>query len=219
VATKSLRFDELPRTIPVFPLTGVLLLPRGRLPLNIFEPRYLRMLEDARKGNGLIGMIQPAKADTDMQDAPALYRVGCLGTISEYAPAKEGRFRIALAGVCRFEVIEEMPRTKLYREMLVSYAPYRADFEVASGGFDRKRLVRAMEGFFKLSNLKVDWSAVAKAPDDALVSALAMMCPFAPPEKQALLEATSLGERAEIVTTLMEMALASRSASTAFTRQ
>lgn len=219
MATKTLRFDELPRTIPVFPLTGVLLLPRGRLPLNIFEPRYLKMVKDARAGAGLIGMIQPVKADTDMDDRPEIYRVGCLGAIAEYSETKDGRLHISLAGVCRFDIVDEMPARKLYREVLASYAPYRADFEVASGGFDRKRLARAMEGFFKLRNLKVDWSAVAKAPDDALVSALAMMCPFAPSEKQALLEAPSLGERAEIVTTLMEMALASRHSSAATTRQ
>lgn len=219
MAAKSLRFDELPRTIPVFPLTGVLLLPRGRLPLNIFEPRYLQMFRDARAGVGLIGMVQPIKAGSDMDAKPEIYRVGCLGTIAEFSETKDGRFHVALAGVSRFDIVDELPATKLYRQTLVSYATYRADFEIASGGFDRKRLVRAMEGFFKLRNLKVDWSAVAKAPDDALVSALAMMCPFAPSEKQALLEANSLGERAEIVTALMEMALASRLSSAATTRQ
>lgn len=219
MGAQSLRFDELPRTIPVFPLTGVLLLPRGRLPLNIFEPRYLQMVKEARAGAGVIGMIQPVKADSDMEKSPEIYRVGCLGMIAEYSETKDGRYHIALAGVCRFEVVDELPQRKLYREALVSYAPYRADFEIASGGFDRKRLARAMEGFFKLRELKVDWTAVAKAPDDALVAALAMMCPFAPSEKQALLEAMSLGARAEIVITLMEMALASRLSYAATTRQ
>ncbi|MBM3555011.1 MAG: peptidase S16 [Alphaproteobacteria bacterium] len=207
----GLRFDELPRTIPVFPLTGALLLPRARLPLNVFEPRYLDMVREARAGSGVIGMIQPRKPGADMDAMPALYGVGCLGQITEHEPSKDGRVQIALAGVCRFEVVDELPADRAYRRVVASYGRYRGDLDPPNMGVDRKRLMRSLEAFVGYRGIKIDWTAAGKAPDEALVSALAMLLPFQPAERQAMLEAPTLAERVDTLALLLEMALAAPS--------
>jgi Lon protease-like protein len=179
---------DLPEVIPVFPLPGALLLPRGQMPLNIFEPRYLAMVDDAlRDGHRLIGMIQPDVSHSQDEARPALFRVGCVGRITQLAEAGDGRYILELTGIARFKVVEEM--TVLT---------------------DREALLEVLTDFLKANNLKVDWEGVESAPNEALVNALAMMSPYGPPEKQAMLEAPDLKTRAEILIAVTEMDLAKK---------
>jgi Lon protease-like protein len=201
-------FDELPREIPIFPLPGALLLPRGRLPLNIFEPRYLAMTRDAIKGERIIGMIQPEHPSEPIGAQPATYRTGCAGRIVQFAETPDGRYLITLAGLCRFDVGAELPLKDGYRRVVARFDPYRADMEARSGKIDRERLLAKLKRFLERHEIGADWSAIEKAPDEQLVNALAMMCPFGPSEKQALLEAPDLAARCETMITLLEIAVA-----------
>lgn len=206
------RFGELPSTLPVFPLAGVLLLPRGRLPLNVFEPRYLNLVADALGEGRMFGMIQPIDPEADglgdEDERPALYRTGCTGRISSFAETEDGRLLITLTGLCRFRVIQEVEPLRGYRRLAVDYDPFRADLEdSAPVVIDRARLLAALKPYFKLEDLQLDWDAVDAAPDEALITALAMLCPFDPREKQALLEASTVTERCEMMTALLEMAV------------
>ena len=201
-------FDDLPATLPIFPLTGVLLLPRGRLPLNIFEPRYLNMVTDALGGNRMFGMVQPAEAEAEQTEGePAVYPTGCAGRITHFEETRDGRFILSLKGVCRFRVVEEIPTTRGYRRCTPDWAHYRDDLtrpeEVT---IDRKRLTDAVRAYFKAKGLEANWEAIEKANDEYLVTSIAMLCPFEPPEKQALLEAPDLKARSELLTTIVEMA-------------
>ena len=202
-------FDQLSRTIPLFPLTGTLLLPRDNLPLRIFEPRYLAMVSDAMAGDRLIGMIQPADANEDMLDgskAPATYRAGCVGRIMVHEAAEDGDQHVTLTGICRFSIIDELPVRRGYRRALVSYARYRRDLEPEnSDPVDRGGLFTALRGYFEVHDFGAEWDALEQFPGEALVTSLAMMCPFEPREKQALLEAGTLAERARVLTTLLEL--------------
>jgi uncharacterized protein len=203
----------LPQILPIFPLTGVLLLPRGRLPLNIFEPRYLAMTRDALGGERLIGMIQPSAPQDDNRGRgdpnPPLYPVGCAGRLTQFSEADDGRFLITLTGLSRFRIVEELPLLSGYRRVVADWRPFAADRAPAGAPqFDRKRLIRGLQGFFAARRIAVDWAAIDKAPDEYLVTSLAMACPFAPNEKQALLEAADLDARAELLTALVEMAAA-----------
>ncbi len=196
--------DRLPTVIPLFPLTGVLLLPRGRLPLNIFEPRYLAMVEDAMEGDAIIGMIQPCGAG----EPPPLYRIGCAGRISEFNETSDGRYLISLTGLSRFAVIEELNGATLYRQAQVDFDRFAADRQ--SGGenpLDRARLIAAFRYFLDARGLETDWRALEAAEDESLVNALAMLCPFGPAEKQALLEAESLAARGGTLASLLEFAI------------
>jgi Lon protease-like protein len=203
--------QDLPEVIPVFPLPGALLLPRGQLPLNIFEPRYLAMIDDSlRDGHRLIGMIQPDEAHPFNVEKPHLYRVGCVGRITQIAETGDGRYVLQLTGVARFHVEEELTGETAYRRCRVSYAPYAADFIAREGeeAVDREELLKALAAFLKANNLKADWEGIEKAPNEALVNALAMMSPYGPAEKQALLEAPDLKSRAEVLVALTEIELA-----------
>lgn len=204
------RPERLPATLPLFPLSGVLLLPRSRLPLNVFEPRYLNMIDDALAGDRLIGMIQPEPAGSANQLAPLLFKVGCVGRIVSLA--EEGdRYLIALAGICRFGVTEELATTRGYRRIVPDWAPFRGDFvEVSGPEIDRKRLTAGLKTFFKANGLSADWASIEQAPDERLVNSLSMICPFPPAEKQALLEAATLADRVAILTGLVEMATLQR---------
>ena len=204
----------LPEVLPIFPLTGTLLLPRGRLPLNIFEPRYLAMVRDALGGERLIGMIQPSEPQDDNRGPrgiggpnPPLYPIGCAGRVTQFSEADDGRFLVTLTGVSRFRIAEELPLMSGYRRIVPDWRPFEHDRDMPeTPEFDRARLIRGLQSFFTQRQLSADWSAVEKAPSEHLITSLAMACPFAPSEKQALLEAPDLGERAKLLTTLVEMA-------------
>jgi len=198
------RLERLPATLPLFPLSGVLLLPRNRLPLNVFEPRYLNLVDDAIASDRLIGMIQPERETGDA--VPSLYRVGCVGRIISLA--EEGsRYLIALTGVCRFSIGQEVPTTRGYRRAVCDWSAYRHDFDPdASPLIDRPRLMTGLKAFFKANGLSADWASIEQAPDERLVNSLAMICPFKPLEKQALLEARTVVERSTILIGLVEMA-------------
>jgi Lon protease-like protein len=202
---------DLPPVIPVFPLPGALLLPRGQLPLNIFEPRYLAMIDDSlRDGHRLIGMIQPDVAHAEEQEKPHLYKIGCVGRITQIAETGDGRYVLQLTGIARFYIEEELTVPTAYRQCRVSYRPYVDDFIARKGeeAVDRESLLKALAAFLKANNLKADWDGIENAPNEALVNALAMMSPYGAAEKQALLEAPDLKTRAEILVALTEMELA-----------
>jgi uncharacterized protein len=204
--------DDLPGVIAVFPLPGALLLPRGHMPLNIFEPRYLAMVDDAfRGGSRLIGMIQPDPAHTGPDlNKPNLFHVGCVGRITQLAESGDGRYLIQLTGIARFRIDEELAVGTPYRQCRVSYQPFIEDFIARKGeeAVDRKTLLRTLADFLKANKLKADWEGIENAPNEALVNALAMMSPYGPAEKQALLEAPDLKTRAEILIAVTEIELA-----------
>jgi Lon protease-like protein len=202
---------ELPEIIPVFPLPGALLLPRGQMPLNIFEPRYLAMVDDClRDGHRLIGMIQPDATHSTSEERPALFRVGCVGRITQLAESGDGRYILELTGISRFKVREELTVLTAYRQCKVDYFPFVDDFTARKGEeeVDRAALVEALKDFLKANNLTVDWEGIERAPNEALVNALAMMSPYGVAEKQAMLEAPDLKTRAEILIAVTEMDLA-----------
>ena len=204
---------DLPETIPVFPLPGALLLPRGQMPLNIFEPRYLAMIDDAlRDGHRMIGMIQPDPTQGGTADKPKLFKVGCVGRITQLAESGDGRYLLELTGIARFNVIEELNVATLYRQCRVTFAPFADDFVPRKGeeAVDRKALLSALTEFLKANNLQADWEGIEKAPNEALVNALSMMSPYGAPEKQALLEAKDLKTRAEILVAITEIELAKK---------
>jgi len=204
---------DLPEVIPVFPLPGALLLPRGQMPLNIFEPRYLAMVDDAfRDGHRLIGMIQPDIAHSASEDRPKLFRIGCVGRITQLAESGDGRYILELTGVARFKVVDELSVLTPYRQCKVDFFGFVDDFTARKGedAVDRKRLLEVLRDFLKVNNLKVDWEGIETAPNEALVNALAMMSPYGAPEKQAMLEAPDLKTRAEILIAVTEMDLAKK---------
>ena len=202
--------QDLPDVIPVFPLPGALLLPRGQMPLNIFEPRYLAMVDDALKAERVIGMIQPDVDGGGSPLAPRLYRVGCAGRICQFAETGDGRYLISLTGICRFRVESELAVTTGYRRCQVSYDAFATDFEARAGeeAVDRESVLKALRDFVEGNDLKVDWPGIDEAPNEALVNALCMMSPFGVREKQAMLEAPDLRTRAEVLIAVTEMELA-----------
>jgi Lon protease-like protein len=200
---------DLPGTIPVFPLPGALLLPRGEMPLNIFEPRYLAMIDDAMADrHRLIGMVQPEGPAPP--EKPPLYKVGCVGRITQLAETGDGRYLIQLTGISRFRIEQELDVATAYRQCRVTYAPFKDDFVARKGeqDVDRESVLRALTEFLDANNLKTDWEGIEKAPNEALVNALAMMSPYGPAEKQAMLEAPDLKTRAEILVAVTEIELA-----------
>jgi uncharacterized protein len=201
---------DLPETLPVFPLPGALLLPRGQMPLNIFEPRYVEMVDDAFRGHRLIGMIQPDPAHPGTEERPGLYSVGCAGRITQLAETGDGRYLLQLTGVSRFRLAEELKVATAYRQCLVDFTRFTDDLVARRGedAVDRKAVLAALSGFLKAKNLKADWSGIETASNEALVNALAMMSPYDPAEKQAMLEAPDLKTRAEILVAVTEIALA-----------
>ena len=200
------RMEDLPETIPVFPLTGVLLLPRGQLPLNVFEPRYLALVDAVLAGNRLIGMIQPTEHE-DKTLKPALSSVGCAGRITAYREADDGRYLITLSGICRFRVMDELAVDTAFRQVRADFAPFAGDLATREeSDFPRERLLGALKAYLSRRDLKADWQSVMTAPAETLVNALSMLCPFEPAEKQALLEAHDWAERVAILVALLEMA-------------
>ena len=200
--------EDLPRTLRVFPLSGALLLPRGHMPLNVFEPRYLALVDDAMKSDRLIGMIQ---ADEESGgETPPLYGTGCVGRITQLAETGDGRYLVTLTGVARFSVMTELTADTPYRQCQVDFHPFISDFTARAGEeeVDREAVLDALRRFAKANDLRVDWKGIEEAPNEALVNALAMMSPFGVREKQALLEAPDLKTRAEILVAITEFELA-----------
>ncbi len=195
----------LPSEFPVFPLEGALLLPRGRLPLNVFEPRYLSMTEDALAQGRLLGMVQPNPSLPSGPSGPALYRIGCLGRLSSFSETDDGRFLITLTGVARYSIIEELPRRRGYRRVRADLSAFVDDLDVHGGGsgFDRTELLASLRAYFARRGFEANWDAIEQMEDESLVVTLAMVCPFAPAEKQALLEADSPADRAQALLTLL----------------
>jgi Lon protease-like protein len=206
--------QRLPASLSIFPLQGVLLLPRGRLPLNIFEPRYINMIDDALAGDRMIGIIQPCEPDPSGTNPP-VFKTGCAGRLTSFA--EEGtRYLITLTGVCRFDVTEEVTTMRGYRRVVPDWAPYLADFnEVPQAAIDRPRLVASLKTYFKVRGITADWQAIEAAPDDRLVTSLAMICPFGAAEKQSLLQTSNLAERTKMLIGLVEMAVLEHSGDSA----
>jgi Lon protease-like protein len=196
---------DLPDTFPVFPLSGALLLPGGRLPLNIFEPRYLAMTEDALAAGRYFGMVQPDPRAPPGPTGPGLYRIGCLGRISAFSETEDGRYLITLTGVIRFAIAEELGMRRGYRRVRADLARFAADLDPAllEAGFDRAGLLAELRGYFARRAIEVNWEAIEAMPDNALVTTLCMACPFDVPEKQALLEAPTQADRATALRALL----------------
>jgi Lon protease-like protein len=200
------RREDLPATLNLLVLSGGLLLPRGQVPLNVFEPRYLALVDTALKGNRLIGMIQPAESE-DMVLKPRLTAVGCAGRLTSFHENEDGRYLITLTGVCRFRVAAEVSGETPYRIVEADFSPYIDDLKpVEDNGFPRDRLLAALHDYLSQRDLKADWKNAVAAPPETLVGALAMLCPFSPAEKQALLEAPTWPDRVETLIALLEMA-------------
>jgi Lon protease-like protein len=201
---------DLPPRLKVFPLPGALLLPHAELPLNIFEPRYLAMIEDALAGDRLIGMIQPDNDDADLAGAPALKHVGCAGRITSFAETPDGRILITLSGICRFGVVKEISTDKPYRLVEADFTLFADDLAEtgADDGVDRPSLLKVFRDYLAANDMSADWDQVRSASTEALVNTLAVLAPHAPRDKQALLEAKDLKARADVLIALTEMALA-----------
>ena len=198
------KVDDLPDTIPVFPLAGALLFPRWSLPLNIFEPRYLNMIDDAMSGSRLVGMIQPTSRD---RQHPALATVGCAGRVTSYSETDDGRYLISLTGVCRFERSSELDVKTPYRQVAPGWGRFAADLQAPdlSNLPDRQKLAGALKKYVATHAMEVDWDAVDSAPIETLVHALAAGCPFSTMEKQALLEADTVAPRCRALIALLDM--------------
>lgn len=200
---------DLPEIVPVFPLPAALLLPRGEMPLNIFEPRYIDMVDTALHGDRIIGMIQPDGSKPPGAFGPALCEIGCAGRISAFSETEDGRYLITLTGIARFTVVEELTVPTAFRQCRIDAHPFVHDFCTGCGdAVDRDAVLDAFRAYLRAHNLEADWDSVYRATNETLVNALAMMAPFGTAEKQALLEAPDLKARAETLVALTEMALA-----------
>lgn len=203
-----MRAVDLPDTIAVFPLPGALLLPRARLPLHIFEPRYLQMLDDTMKTkHRLIGMIQPREVPG--QAEKRLHAIGCAGRLTGFSETEDGRYMITLSGISRFRVLSEVQGFTPYRRCQVDWTPFSRDMGAVETdpGFKRDEFMAALKRYFEAMQLSTDWGSLKGAEEELLINSLSMLCPFAPEDKQALLEAPSLPTRRETLVTLIEFAL------------
>ncbi len=203
---------DLPDTIPVFPLPGALMLPRTRLPLHIFEPRYLAMIEDALKTrHRLIGMIQPREtpASEKRSGEKRLQAIGCAGRLTGFSETEDGRYMVTLSGISRFRVREEVQGFAPYRRCLVDWTPFARDLGPTEDdkGFKRPAFMDLLGRYFTAMNLSTDWGSLKEAEPELLINSLSMLCPFSPEDKQALLEAPTLDTRRETLVTLIEFAL------------
>ena len=203
------RPDDLPGDISVFPLSGALLLPHGRLPLNIFEPRYLAMIDDCMAEGRLLGMMQGDASRPRTDRGTAIYGVGCLGRLSSFSETDDGRLLITLTGLLRFRVVEELDMRRGYRRMQVVYREYLDDLGPLPGNEStpREKFMGVLRPYFSAQGMDVNWEAIEKTPEAMLVTTLSMLCPFAVAEKQALLEAPTPAERTKMMLALMQMAM------------
>jgi Lon protease-like protein len=194
----------IPTRFPLFPLSGAILLPGGNLPLNIFEPRYLQMTRDAMQADRLIGMIQPCGDGGG--DPPKVYQIGCLGRIASFAETEDGRYLIGLTGLCRYDVLEEMTVATPYRQIVASFDRWQGDLvQQTVPEALRPSLCAALRHYFEVKDISADWSQIEAAPLAGLITSLAMICPFEPCEKQALLEAVDAEARARALIALLQM--------------
>ena len=203
-----MRMTDLPDTIAVFPLPGALLLPRARLPLHIFEPRYLQMLDDALKTkHRLIGMIQPREVPGAAEKR--LHAIGCAGRLTGFSETEDGRYMVTLSGISRFRVLQEVQGFTPYRRCQVDWGPFARDLGGAESdaGFKRAEFMAGLKRYFEAMELSTDWGSLKGADEELLINSLSMLCPFSPEDKQALLEAPSLTTRRETLVTLIEFAL------------
>lgn len=206
--TRRFALADLPEIIPVFPLPGALLLPRARLPLNIFEPRYLAMLDDTLKtDHRLIGMVQPVE---ETGSPPRLHQIGCAGRVTSLSETEDGRYLIALSGVSRFRIREELEGFTPYRRIRPDWADFSQDLRgpETDPKFDRERFLSLLGRYFEAQHLSSDWDSLREAQPEMLINSLSIMCPFAVEEKQALLEAPRLDDRRDTLTALLEFAIA-----------
>ena len=205
VASSFKRAQDLPQVIPVFPLDGALLLPHGALPLNIFEPRYLNMVDDAMAGERIIGLIQTRPGGDP--ERPLLAPIGCAGKITAFTETSDGRYLITLTGLSRFHAREELPVHTPYRQLRADFMPFEADLRPVQDddGFDRLKLLSALKAYLEHRSLDLDWETAKAAPAEALVNSLSMALPFDPAEKQALLEAGDLAQRRQALIALLEI--------------
>jgi hypothetical protein len=210
VAGPYRRAADLPQIIPVFPLERVLLLPHGQLPLRVFEPRYLNMVDDAMSGQRLIGMIHCMTGGDP--ERPPLAAVGCAGRITSFAETSDGMYLITLTGLCRFRVAAELPLRTPYRQVQAQFASFEDDLKPMADddGFDRLRFLKALRAYLDHRSLGLDWEAAKSAPGEALVNSLSMLLPFDAVEQQALLEAPSFADRREALIALMVIDSAAR---------
>jgi Lon protease-like protein len=202
--------EDLPAIIPIFPLAGAIFFPRANLPLNVFEPRYLQMVDDAMRGHRIIGMIQPSGSG---EMRPPVYGVGCAGRLTSYGETDDGRMVISLRGLARFRVADELTAMTPYRQVRADYSAYAGDLDEIDVGesearFDREGYLGTLRQYLRAIQVQIDWDWVEKAPVEVLINAFAMLAPLSPQEKQALLEARTLGERTEGALTLMQLAIA-----------
>ena len=199
----------LPQEIPVFPLAGVLLLPRGQLPLNIFEPRYMAMVDEALRTNRMIGVVQPRDFNLSLSsDSSSLFLTGCAGKITSFEETEDGRYLITLTGVSRFHLGDELPLHNGYRRARVDWSGFSEDLQSHDClGIDRNHLKDLLRSYFNMEGLSCSWDSIDSASDDKLITALSMICPLDPGEKQALLEAACCRTRAKMFMTMLEMAV------------
>jgi Lon protease-like protein len=214
------RPSDLPPRVPIFPLRGAILLPRATLPLNVFEPRYLEMLDDVMSGDRLIGIIQPATGTGEDDESPIersvdLRNVGCVGRVTNYQEVDHGRLMITLTGIARYEILDEALTDRPYRIASVSYDRFASDLSEGLGEdqVDRANLLRVLRSYLDANKLEADWAAIQRASSEFLINALCVMSPYGPEEKQALLEAEDLKRRADVLVALAEMELASSGSS------
>lgn len=201
--------NNLPRVIPIFPLSGVILLPSAKLPLNIFEPRYLKMTRDALKSDWIIGMVQP-RALTQSDRTPDIYHIGCAGKIIAFSETDDGRILITLEGIARFKIRSELTETREYRRTEVDWRPFRKDLHTKEEPvIDRPRFEEVLRQYFAVRKINAQWKEIEQIADTELVTSLAVQCPFTFEEKQALLEAPGIKDRAELILSLLTMAVAS----------
>jgi Lon protease-like protein len=203
----TLPFDRLPATLPIFPLPNAVVMPGCQLPLNIFEPRYLNMVFDALAAERLIGMVQP---DPSREAESAVYGTGTAGRIISFSETQDGRLLVVLTGVCRFDIHEEVPTTRGYRRVVADWARFRQDYELSSGSLDndRARLLELLREYFQCKSIETNWTAIEQMPMPLLVNILSGQLPFAPPERQALVETVSMEERLAKLIHLLEFDVA-----------
>jgi len=204
----SIRFDNLPGLLPVFPLPSVLLLPGGRLPLNVFEPRYISMILDSLSEQRLIGVVQTRTAAEELvADEAEVFNTGCVGRIVSFTESSDGRLLITLDGLCRFNLLGELEIRNGYRQFNVSFDKYKTDMEDPEGFIERQEFGKLVKHYFDSENLNIDIGTLDKIGDKKLLANLAMLCPFETPEKQALMEAESFDQMLEIMSALMKMSI------------